>query len=273
MSPDPAQKNDKTILNRKKWYNRKIGAIMTALAIAVVPLGMTGCDQAPSNDQQEYTDQQQADDTESVPEDIAQLDNAAKAGELVQGRQGCIDKLVKNGLSADEAGKVCDEITAEAQQHLKDQQPATTQPAQPVQGTNTTVVVHDNSGSNAMFWYWLGSSSHRPYVYYGNPSSGMTIVHNHYDSGSSGGGSTAHPPEHLTSNQSTYLATEHAMRPAVTEHLASRPGVKVVAVPHFTHDGVHTTTHFTTSKSSSHSSFHSSVSHGGFGGHGVSTGG
>ena len=274
MTPENAQKNDKTVLNRKKWYNRKIGAIMTALAIAAAPLALTGCDEAPqSNDDQAYTEQQQADDTENVPEDIAQLDNAAKSGELVQGRQGCIDKLVKNGLTADEAGKVCDEITAEAQQQLKDKQPAATQPAQPVQGTNqTTVVVHDNGGSNAMFWYWLGSSSHRPYVYYGSPSGGMTIVHNHYDSGSSGGGVT-HPPEHLTSNQSTYLATEHAMRPAVTEHLAARPGVKVVAVPHFTHDGVHTTTHVTSGKSSSHSSVHTTISHGGFGGHGVSTGG
>lgn len=282
-------KGDKTVLDRKKWYNRKIGAIMTAFALCTAPLMLTGCDPAPSNtDDSAYTEQQ-ADGPENVPEDIAQLDDASKAGTLVQGRQGCIDKLVSNGLSKDEATKVCDEITNEAQQHLLDQQKqqgATTQPgttAQPLaqnpnqQGTNTTttVVVHDNSASNALFWYWLGSNN-RPYIYYGSPSSGLTMFNStHYHnyntgsgSGSGAGSAAAHlPPEHLTSNQSTFLATEHNMRPAVTEQLASRPGVKVVSVAHFTHDGTHTSSHFT----SSHS--YGSVSHGGFSGHGVSTGG
>jgi hypothetical protein len=271
MKKDSTQKNEKTVLDRKKWYNKKIAAIMTTLALATAPaLFLTGCDQSPSNnDDSSYTEVQ--DGPQNVPEDIAQLDDASKGGQLVQGRQGCIDKLVKNGMTTEEASKTCDEITAEAQKQLQAQQGANGQP------TNTTVVVNNNNNSGGgltsspLFWYWLGSNN-RPYVYYGSPSSGLTMVHNHYYSGSSGSGSgstaAVHPPEHLTSNQSTFLATEHAMRPAVTETLASRPGVKVVSVSHFTLDGSHTASHFS-------SSYHGSSvsSHGGFGGHGVSVGG
>lgn len=281
-STDKPGKPEKTILNRKKWYNRKIGAIMTAMALATAPLFLTGCDPAPSSNTTDSSYTEKADSPENVPEDIAQLDDSSKAGTLVQGRDACIDKLVTNGLSKDEATKVCDDITKDAQANLQAQQ-ATAQPV--AQGTNqpTTVIVQNNNGaSNALFWYWLGSNN-RPYIYYGSPSSGLTMFHStHYSSyhstgsGSSGGTAAKLPPEHLTSNQSTFLATEHAMRPAVTQQLASRPGVKVISVPHFTHDGVHTTAHFNSTHvtSTPHTTTsHVTVSHGGLGGHGVSTGG
>jgi len=237
----------KTLLDRSIRNLKRTGAIAATFLGVAVAFSLTSCDEAPDSG----TGYSQNEDTaDNLPTEIVHMDDAHKDGQLVQGRQGCIDKLKESGLSADEAATTCDQIAAEAKEQMLAQNHAQNNNSGP-----STVIVENNNSSginDALFWYWIGSNSRTPYIYTGNTATGLTIVQTpHYHSTVVTTRAITPPPAKLSSVQTTYLSAAPQQRVSVARTLAQRPGVRLSPV-FVTPNGKITTssTHYSTTVTS-----------------------
>lgn len=130
----------KTILNPEKLANRR--ALATAMALALASTSLVACER-----------------TENPNEWSVEQSDGNK-GTLVQGRDACIQELMKANKSREEAEKICDQSTPSQNAH------------------------HHSSGgnSNALLWYMIGRDSSRVSSYEGSPTSGLQYRGGYRDS-------------------------------------------------------------------------------------------
>jgi len=140
----------------KSLFNKKAGAVIALLAVAVAPFAAAcnwtrSTNENNNNNNSSVTNNVNNSTTVNNNGDLDHL-GTNQDSTLVQGREGCIAELTRQGVADPEA--VCNDMLAKAQQQTQ------------AQGGNV-----QQYSDNAQTWFML-SPSRPPVIYYGNPYMG-----------------------------------------------------------------------------------------------------
>jgi hypothetical protein len=137
----------------KSLFNKKAGAVIALLAVAIAPFA-AGCNWNSKNSNDNNNNVSNNIDNSTTVNNNGDLDHLGtnQDSTLVQGREGCIAELTRQGVADPEA--VCNDMVAKAQEQTA------------AQGGNV-----QQYSDNAQTWFML-SPSRPPVMYYGNPYTG-----------------------------------------------------------------------------------------------------
>lgn len=157
-----AEENKKPRGWLKSWFNNKAGAVIALLAVGVAPLASacnlwgakTANDNSSTTNITNNIDNSDNSTTNNITNDNGELDNLGdnQGSSLVQGREGCVEELRRQGVADPEA--VCSDMISKAQQQTQ------------AQGGNV-----QQYNDNSQMWFML-NPNRPPAIYYGNPYMG-----------------------------------------------------------------------------------------------------